>query len=326
MTTIRLQRIIALVSVVLFIAKLWAWYLTKSVTILTDAMESIVNVVAGFIGLYAVTIAARPRDANHPYGHGKIEFISSGIEGGLIVAAALMVGYQAVEHFIHPVKVEKLDLGIVITAVTGVANFFLGQWAVSTGIKKRSATLEAAGRHLRTDAYSTVAIIAGLLLVLVTRWIWLDAAVAAVFAAIIFMTGAKVLRKSLAGIMDEADATLLQNVVSMLQEHRPPQWIDLHNLRVIQYGEVLHIDAHMTLPYYFEVRQADDEIQALEALSREHFSEMVELFIHIDGCAFYQCKLCAMPDCPVRQEPLKQQLTWTVENVMYDSKHGKVIS
>ncbi len=282
------------------------------------------NVVAGFIGLYAVSLAAKPRDANHPYGHGKVEFISAAVEGALIIAAGLMVSYQAVYHFLHPEPLKSLDWGMALVGITGGANYLLGIYAVQAGMKHRSATLEAAGAHLKTDAYNTIAIIAGLTLVRFTNWLWLDAAVALIFAAVILFTGYRVLRKSLSGIMDETDVSLLQRVIDVLNEHRRADWIDLHNLRVMQYGAVLHLDAHMTLPYYFEVRDADREFHALEHLMLEQFGGAVELFVHIDGCEFYQCKLCAMPDCPVRQSPLIQRLVWDTENVMLDSKHGKM--
>ena len=323
MTTLRLQRYIAILSVILLIGKLWAWYLTKSVTVLTDALESTVNVVAGFIGLYSVILSSKPRDANHPYGHGKIEFISSAIEGTLIMAAAVMICYEGVMQLIHPVALHKLDVGIIIVAITGVINFGVGQYAIALGKKNKSLVLASAGKHLRSDAYSTAAIIVGLCLVLMTHWLWLDAVVAIVFAVIIAITGYKVLRPSLAGIMDEADLNLLQQVVQVLQEQRRDQWIDLHNLRVIQYGDVLHIDAHMTLPYYYEVRQAELELHALEDLIREHFGTKVELFIHVDGCSTYQCKLCSVEGCPVRQSPFTGHIAWNLDNVMTNSKHGK---
>lgn len=324
MTTLRLQRYIAALSVVLFIGKLWAWYLTQSVSILTDALESTVNVIAGFIGLYSLILASKPRDANHPYGHGKAEFISAAVEGALIMAAALLIFFEGIHQLIYPTPLKKLDIGIIIVAVTGVVNFLVGQYAIALGRKQRSVTVEAAGNHLRSDAYSTAAIIVGLVLVFITGWKWLDASVALVFALIIFITGYKVLRRSLAGIMDEADMKLLAEVVDMLQKHRRDQWIDLHNLRVIQYGDVLHVDAHMTLPYYFEVRQAEGEIDALEGLIREHFGTKVELFIHVDGCAPYQCHLCSLRDCSVRQAPFADHITWDLVNVMTDSKHGKI--
>ncbi len=223
-----------------------------------------------------------------------MEFISAAVEGALIIAAGLMVSYQAVYHFLHPQPLESLDWGMALVGVTGGANYLLGLYAIKAGTGHRSATLEAAGRHLKTDAYNTIAIIAGLLAVRFTGWLWLDAAVALVFAAIILFTGYSVLRKSLSGIMDETDAALLQKVIEVLNEYRRDDWIDLHNLRVMQYGAVLHLDAHMTLPYYFEVRDADREIHALEQPDLEHFGGAVELFVHIDGCGFTSanCALC----------------------------------
>ncbi|WP_276134138.1 cation diffusion facilitator family transporter [Polluticoccus soli] len=321
--TIRLQRYIAILSVVLFLAKLLAWYLTNSVTILTDALESTVNVIAGFIGLYSVTLAAKPRDMDHPYGHGKIEFVSAAVEGSLIFIAGLMIIYQAIGQMIHPKPLQKLDIGIYLTAATGVVNFLVGTYAVSVGKQNRSLTVEAAGNHLRTDAYSTLGIVIGLALLLFTGWQWLDSAVAVGFAIMILVTGYRLMRRSMAGIMDEADSALLQQVVKVMQENRKAQWIDLHNLRVILYGDVMHIDAHMTLPWYHQVTDAEREIHAVEELIQTTFGNRVEVFIHIDACMPYQCKLCAVPECPHRHHGLEKPLVWTVDNVLVDSKHGK---
>lgn len=320
---IRIQRYIAFLSVVLFLAKLWAWYLTHSVAILTDALESTVNVITGFIGLYSVLLAAKPRDTNHPYGHGKAEFISSAVEGALIGIAGLFIIYEAVNQLIHPREIQQLNIGIIITVIAGAINGAFGLYAVKVGKKSRSMTVEAAGQHLLSDAYSTLAIVIGLILLLFTGWAWLDSVIAIVFSLFIIYTGYKVLRRSLAGIMDEADETLLKDVVQILQQHRKPQWIDLHNLRVIQYGDVLHVDAHMTLPWYYRVADAEKEIHSLEHLIQEHFGGKVELFIHIDGCMPYSCKLCALQDCPVRQQSFIAQVEWNLENVWANKKHGE---
>jgi cation diffusion facilitator family transporter len=321
--TIRVQRYIAILSVVLFIAKLWAWYLTNSVTILTDALESTVNVIAGFIGLYSVILAAKPRDANHPYGHGKVEFISSAVEGALIFLAGVVIIYEAVKHIIAPEPVKDIDTGIYITAATGIINFFVGVYAVGIGKKNRSATVEAAGKHLKSDAYSTFAIIIGLGLLLVFKWPWLDSAVAILFALIIIVTGYRVLRRSLAGIMDEADEKLVHELISFLQANRRNQWVDMHNLRVLQYGNVLHVDAHMTLPWYYQVIDAEREIHDMENMIKQHFGNKIELFLHIDACAPYSCKLCALHECGVRQQPYVKQLEWNEQNVWANEKHGK---
>jgi cation diffusion facilitator family transporter len=314
---------VAILSVVLFLGKMTAWYLTHSVAILTDALESIVNVVAGFIGLYSVILAAKPRDRNHPFGHGKVEYISAAVEGSLIFIAGLIIIYEATIKLVHPVPIQRLDFGIVLIAVTGIVNYFAGSYAVKEGLRHKSATIEAAGRHIRVDAYSTLAIIIGLILLKLTGWLWMDSLVALGFAVLILITGYRVVRKSLSGIMDETDEAVVSEVIQFLQHHRRPQWIDMHNLRIIQYGDVLHIDAHMTMPWYYTVADGEREIHQVEDLIKRHFGSKVEIFIHIDACASYSCKLCAMDRCPVRVEDFQELLTWNSENVWADSKHGK---
>ena len=322
---IRTQRYIAILSVVLFLGKMLAWYLTHSVVVLTDALESIVNVVAGFLGLCSIILAARPRDTNHPYGHGKAEFLSSAVEGTLIILAGVVIIYEAIRHLIVPHHLEKLDAGLLIIAAAGLVNYIVGKYAEGKGKKSNSLILISAGKHLQTDAYSTIAVIIGLALLLVTnnKWYWLDSAVALCFAVITMITGYKILRRSISGMMDEMDIVLLKQVIDVLQKNREPQWVDLHNLRVIQYGNLMHVDAHMTLPWFNTVADADREIHVLERLIKAHFGDQVELFIHIDGCMPYQCRLCALPDCPERKHPFEQLLLWDTSNVWADAKHGK---
>lgn len=325
MSPIRIQRNIAILSVVLFLAKMGAWYITHSVTVLTDALESIVNMAAGFVGLFSLMFAAMPRDTNHPYGHGKAEFLSSAVEGVLILIAGVVIIYQAVHQLLVPHELHQLDVGLLIIVASGIVNYLAGKYAERQGKANNSMVLVSAGNHLVTDAYSTIAVVIGLLLLVLTgnKWGWLDSVVALCFAIITMITGYKVLRKSVAGMMDEMDMGLLEAVIKVLQQHRKPQWVDLHNLRVIQYGNLMHVDAHMTLPWYQNVAQADAEIHALEALIKANFGNQVELFIHIDGCMPYQCRLCAVADCPERQQPYVAQMSWDIQNIWADAKHGK---
>src|SRR5690606_4386582 len=152
-----------------------AYFCTSSVAVLTDAMESIVNVIAGLIGLYSLYVAAQPRDLNHPYGHGKAEFLSAAIEGVLIGIAGIFILYEAIHKLIAPSPLKKTDLGIILIAVTAIVNYGLGFICVRQGKKSRSLALEASGRHLQSDTYSTVAVIAGLVPVRLTQLIWIDA-------------------------------------------------------------------------------------------------------------------------------------------------------
>jgi cation diffusion facilitator family transporter len=321
---VRIQKIVVAVAILLFIAKVIAWFLTKSVAILTDALESTVNVVAGIIGLYSLWVAAKPKDADHPYGHGKAEFISAAVEGTLILVAGIIVIYESVANFVHPHTIQKLDKGLILVAITAVVNYVIGYITLRKGRKNNSLALEASGKHLQSDTYSTLGIIAGLLLILLTGYRWLDGVIAIIFAFIIIFTGYRILRSSLAGIMDEADKELLSELVALLNNNRRDQWIDLHNLRVIKYGDQLHIDCHLTVPWFINVNEAHNEIDALIALIQHQFGNSIEFFVHTDGCLYTQCALCSKKDCTVRQHPFERHVEWTLENVVSNKKHEMV--
>jgi cation diffusion facilitator family transporter len=319
---IRLQRWIAATACVLLVAKFIAYYLTASVAVLTDALESIVNIAASFIGLYSLHVSAKPRDMDHPYGHGKAEFVSAAVEGTLVLSAGAIIIYNAVKNIIFPHALQQIDTGIFIIGGTAVLNWILGYTAYRQGKKSDSLALMASGKHLQTDSYSTAGIIIGLLLIIGTGHVWIDSAVAAAFGVFIIYTGYRILRSSLAGIMDEADMKLLAKMVGKLNRHRRENWIDLHNLRVIKYGNVLHVDCHLTVPWYLNVHQAHEEIDRLGELIRRDFGETLELFVHSDGCLYFQCHICRKQDCPVRQHPLKKENVWTVDNILQNKKHG----
>src|SRR4030095_525908 len=316
-----IQKWVAAISLALLIVKFLAYYLTHSVAILTDALESIVNVVAGFIGLYSLYIAAKPRDVNHPYGHGKAEFISAAVEGTLILSAGAIIIYKAITHLIYPVQITSIDKGIMLVGVTAIINLGLGLIGVKYGKRNQSLCLIASGRHLISDSYSTFGIIAGLILILFAKLVWIDSAIAIFFGIIIIYTGYKILRRSIAGIMDEADVELLTRMIKILNDNRRDNWVDLHKLRVIKYGSVLHVDCHLTVPWYLNVHEAHAEIDSLAKLIRKEFGELLELFVHSDGCLYVQCPICIKPDCPVRHHLFEKRIDWTLENILKDQKH-----
>jgi cation diffusion facilitator family transporter len=316
-----IQKWVATISVILLVVKFVAYYLTQSVAVLTDAMESIVNVAAGFIGLYSLYIAAKPRDINHPYGHGKAEFLSAAVEGTLVLSAGALIIYKAVQHLIFPVAITSIDKGIFLVGATALVNLAMGLVGVRFGKRNQSLALIASGRHLISDSYSTFGIIVGLLLILFTKLIWVDSLVAILFGLFIIYTGYRILRRSIAGIMDEADEELLSRMIQLLNLNRRENWVDLHNLRVIKYGSVLHVDCHLTVPWYLNVQEAHAEIEALGALIRKEFGELLELFVHSDGCLYVQCPICIKASCPVRHHPLEKRIEWTLENILKDKKH-----
>lgn len=317
----RLQRTVAVVAVVLFIFKIIAWWLTQSVAVLTDALESTVNVVAGFISLYSLYIASKPRDKEHPYGHGKAEFISAAVEGSLVGIAGLVIIYEAIDNIIHPHEIQRLDTGMLIIGFTAIVNYATGWHTIRTGKKHNSLALIASGKHLQSDTYSTLGIIAGMGLIYLTGWIWLDSVVAIGFAFFIIYTGYSIVRSSLAGIMDQADMELLEKLVSRMNENRRENWIDLHNLRIIKFGSIIHVDCHLTIPWYLNIHQGHDEVDAFSELARTEFGESVELFVHADGCLDFSCKICIKQDCAVRKHPFEKRVKWDVHNISSNEKH-----
>jgi cation diffusion facilitator family transporter len=319
--TIRIQSWILFVAVILFLIKIAAWWLTHSVAILTDALESIVNIIAGAVGLYSLFIAYKPRDTNHPYGHGKAEFLSAAIEGTLIMLAGVFIIFEAVMQLVHPRKLEQLSYGILLVASSALINFIVGWIALKKGKENRSEALQASGHHLQSDTYSTLAIIAGLVLIYFTHIPQLDSIVAIIMSVVIMIIGYRIARKSVAGIMDEADEKILGKVINLLNKSRMPNWIDIHNLRVIKFGNVLHIDCHMTVPWYQNVRQAHAEVEILRILVEKEFGASMEFFVHADDCIGSCCPVCIKNDCPVREQPFTRRIEWNMSNTLLNKKH-----
>lgn len=307
--------------VILFIIKLTAWYLTNSVAILTDALEYTINVISGFVGLYSLYLSSKPKDNNHPYGHGKVEFLSAGIEGTLMIVSSFVIIYEAINNLKHPHQLGKLDYGIMLIAITGLVNYIVGYFSIKSGQKNNSLALIATGKHMQSDTYATIGVVLGLALMYFTHYTWIDSLVAFVFSIIIIVSGYKILRSSIAGIMDEADDDLLVKVIEKLESSRQENWVDLHNLRIIKYGSTLHLDCHLTVPWYFNVHQAHNEIDALDKLIKDNFDENVELFVHTDGCLDFSCKICDKQNCPQRKFTFEQKIHWTVDNVISNNKH-----
>ncbi len=319
---IRFQIMAIVIGVALMGAKFFAWWLTNSNAILTDALESIINVVAGIFAWYSLVLAMKPRDENHPYGHGKIEFLSAGFEGGLIFLAGISIITKGIYNLIYPQTIGQLDIGILLVGCSGVINFFLGHFLEQQGKKANSLILIADGKHLKSDAYSSAGLLAGLGLIYFINITWLDNATAILFGGIILYTGFKLVRTSVAGIMDEADYQLIENMVQFLNKQRHDNWIDVHNFRVIKYGATLHVDCHLTLPWYFDTRRSHSEVKDFEKMVNQSCQSPVELFVHIDPCdPPANCAICKKNDCQWRQAGYQMDIQWTLENIMKNQMH-----
>jgi cation diffusion facilitator family transporter len=311
-----------LVSIVLMGFKFIAYYLTASNAILTDALESIINVMASGFAFYSIHLSSLPKDKNHPYGHGKIEYFSAGFEGALIVFAGLFIIYQAIHHLFNPQPVTSLPTGMVIIGISALVNGVLGYFLKKKGEELNSLTLIADGKHLLVDCISSLALTAGIALIIFTRLIILDSLLSLLFAGIVLYNGFILIRRSVAGLMDEADTTTLHQLANVLNDHKSKNWIDIHNLRVQKYGADMHIDCHLTLPYYLDLKTVHDEVHQLEEVIKDHFTGNVEVFVHVDPCIPVDCcNYCQVKQCPVRQAQFSKPIPWTIKNLSQNQKH-----
>jgi cation diffusion facilitator family transporter len=303
------------------LAKFVAYFLTNANAILTDAAESIVNVLASAFAFYSIYLSTLPKDKNHPYGHGKVEFFSAFVEGVLIGIAGIIIILKSSYDLIYPNEIGQLYDGAIIIGATGLINLIVGFYLINTGKKNNSITLEADGKHLQTDAISSGGLVIGIILIQLTQIYWLDGAISIALGLYIIFNGYKLTRKSVGGLMDESNIELVKDIVVILQENREESWIDVHNLRAQQYGADLHVDCHVTLPYYFDLNTVHQEISNIDRLINFSGKHKTELFIHADPCLPACCNYCKMHNCGVRQEEFRGEIKWDMENVTKNQKH-----
>ena len=325
MTPAQTKRRLGLLSLVvsagLVAVKFYAYFLTHSQVVLTDALESIINVFTSSFALYSLYLADLPKDENHPYGHGKIEYLSVGFEGALIFIAGAYILHNATLGLLHPHPVARPDWGVLLLASTAVVNLGVGLLLVRAGKRLRSVALVGDGQHLYIDALTSIVSSVALVLVAATGVVRFDAGAALLLGGFILVNGGQMLRRSISGLMDETDTAIVAEVIAELQAQRRAPWIDLHNLRVQRYGANLHIDCHMQMPYYFTLEQVHTQLHDIEELIRARFAVEVEMFVHADPCTFAACSLCLMPDCPVRQHPLRHEVSWNLSNAVKNERH-----
>jgi cation diffusion facilitator family transporter len=297
---IRLQRNVLLVGFALMFMKALAYYLTRSNAILTDALESLVNIAAGSFALYSLIYASQPSDKDHPYGHGKIEFVAGLIEGTLIGIAGLAMIVKSGYNFWFPEQLHQLEIGTSLAFLAGAINFIMGKILERQGNIRKSMVMKSEGAHLQSDGYTSFAMVTGLSMVWLFDLYWLDNVIASLMAIYICYVSYGIIRKSVDGLMDKNDKKRNVHVFGVINAHRKPQWIDFHEFRIIQYGRNLHIDCHLVLPFYYTIKQEQVEVQEIERLISKDLDQQAEIFIHTDPCTNDFCGKCKVEACAYR--------------------------
>jgi cation diffusion facilitator family transporter len=318
---LKVQYYLTALSVIVFILKVITFFLTHSLSVLSDTLESVINIIATIVGSYSMFVAAKPKDKDHPYGHGKAEFVSSAFQGSLIIGVGCLIIYQSINSFLHPGTLHNLGNGFWLLIIIALINLTTALFVMRLGKKNNSNGIITSGKLFLIDFFTTLSVAIGILILIVTKVQKVDAIIALLLGCYVVYDGYKILRASLAGIMDEADLALLENVIDEINANRNENWIDLHNLRVIKYGPLLHIDCHLTIPWYLNVHEAHVVMDQFTDLIKSKFGDSVEFFIHIDGCMHFSCAICGIQNCEKRQHSFQKKLTWTMENVLSNHKH-----
>lgn len=258
-----------------------AWWLTGSVGLLSDAIESFVNLAGALMALSMLTLAERPADDCHAYGHGKAEYFSSAFEGFLILLAALSIGYTAIDRLSHPQALDAVGIGLIVSVVASVINFATARTLMAVGRQHNSITLEADAHHLMTDVWTSVGVIGGVGLVWITGWLWLDPAIALLVAVNIVWTGWQLMRRSATGLMDGSlPPEKLAEIEVVLARYRQ-QGLAFHALRTRQAGSRAFVMVHVLVPGDWTVQQGHDwaeriEVDIRNALGHVHVTTHLE--------------------------------------------------
>ncbi len=308
-------RISVVVGLLVFGAKITAYLLTSSSAIFSDAAESVVHVLATGLALFSLYYAAKPPDKNHLYGHGNIEYFSAGMEGLLIVIAAITIIYEAFQKIIYGVKLQHLGFGISITLVIVVVNLLLGMYLIKKGKKTESLILIADGKHILTDSFTSGGVVIGLLLVNFTGIKLFDPLLAFFVAVNIIVTGFKLIRESIGGLMLESDQEILKKIIERLNLIRKPYWIDIHQLRFFRIVNKLHIDFHLVLPFYLTIKEAHDIEDTIRDELTVDFPQS-EIIIHLDYCNEAMCEFCEYSDCSYRAKSKTKTIDWNAEKLI----------
>ena len=252
-------------AIVTMALKAAAYYFTGSVGLLSDALESLVNLAGALMALAMLSVAARPPDEDHAYGHSKAEYFSAGAEGALIVVAALSIAVAAVDRLLHPQPIQQIGLGLAVSVVAALLNLAVAIVLLRASRQHRSATLQASAQHLLTDVWTTAGVLVGVGAVALTGWLVLDPLVAIAVAINIVWAGGRILRDSVAGLMDAALPASEQRVLHELLAGYAAEGIEYHALRTRRAGAHRFVSVHVLVPAEWSVQQGHDLLERIEA-------------------------------------------------------------
>jgi len=270
------------VAIVLLVVKVVASILTGSSAIYSDAIESVVHLFAVIFASWALRIAQKPADATHHFGHDKVQYLSSGFEGAMIAVAAVVILYEAGKQFVFGVEIDRVGLGIALTATAAIVNLILGLSLLRAGKSSNSPLLRANGLHVLTDVWTSIAVLVALILIYFTRWLWWDPIAAIIAALNILFTGVRLIRQSLSGLLDEADPVKERELVAVLDREAGFHGASYHNFRHRHSGHMDWVELHLVFDDEMSVQDAHAAATAIEAAIATHLGAQARVITHLE--------------------------------------------
>lgn len=315
-TTIFASWISLIVSTFVMAAKFYAFAMTQSTAILSDAAESVVNVIAAFAALIVMKVVASPADEEHPYGHGKLEYFSAAFEGGLIAFASLAIAQEAIRALMRGEPLNQLGMGTLIMFGAAVINVALSLYLKKLGKAHNSEALLASADHVMSDVVTSAGVGVGLILIKFTQIPWLDPLIALGVAIHLGYVGYKIVRKSAGALMDEVEPESLVQLVEAFEKNRQNWVIDIHLLKVIRSGHFHHIDSHLVVPDFWDVASTHHRLEEYEKSVVATYPFDGEIAFHLDPCEKRFCTRCRVENCPIRLRPFKERPPFEVQRLV----------
>ncbi|NLL28236.1 MAG: cation transporter [Bacteroidales bacterium] len=270
-------------AVITILLKFYAWYLTGSAGLMSDAVESLVNLVAAIMALKLLSIAMKPADEKHLFGHSKAEYFSSAIEGVMIILAAGSIIWASIPRFINPVEIENTGIGLVFSAIASAVNLVVALILIRNGKKHKSILLEADGKHLMTDVWTSLGVILAVIVVEFTGWLILDPIIAVLVAINIIVSGVVLIKRSANGLLDAAiDSEGLKKIENLLDSYKKDKKIIFHSLLTRQAGQRIFISMHILVPGEWTVKQGHDVSEQIEKDLFDLFDQPINVITHIE--------------------------------------------
>jgi cation diffusion facilitator family transporter len=270
------------IGVSMFFMKIYAFYITQSAAILSDAAESVVHVLAVSFAAYSLWLSIKPADNSHLYGHDRISFFSAGFEGAMIVMAAIYIIYESVMKWVHGLYIQNIATGTFFIIAATLINGLLGWYLVRKGEKNNSLILVANGKHVLTDSWTSFGVIIGLILTMATGWLPFDPIVAIMVATNILWSGGKLMRQSIGGLMDEADPEVHNKITSILVQETSKYGVVFHDVRHRNAGSKLHIEFHLLFHKDLTIAEAHEQATLIEQALAKSFAMVTEITTHLE--------------------------------------------